>query len=181
MTPLGGALLGMVMVAFDFRVNTLDLVADPIGWVLIAVFVGRLAERSPWLRAASAIAWVGAVASLPAVLVDTQQVLALTLVDIVLETAVLFCLCTGMMALLEPGHPAKGPLNAIRWVDLATTVVVVMALPVSGGVAAAVGLVAVLVAVAVAIGFAVLLFQLRHHPAFTVARPAAPPGLGSRA
>ena len=78
MAPLTGILVGMVIAAFDFRINSVDVIADPVGWILIAIFAGRLAKANRWFGWTRAIAWAGALFAVPDMFgLGTQGTLAL--------------------------------------------------------------------------------------------------------
>jgi hypothetical protein len=59
MRPLVPIAVGVGLVAFDFRTESLDLLPDPVGWALVAVGAGMLS-----LTAAARLAWVTAALSL---------------------------------------------------------------------------------------------------------------------
>jgi hypothetical protein len=59
MRPLVVGSAGVALVALDFRTESLDLLADPVGWGLVGVAAGWLA-----LPLAARLAWVTAVLSL---------------------------------------------------------------------------------------------------------------------
>lgn len=44
MTPLGAIAFGLALVLADLRMLSFDLVPDPLGWLLVAVGLGRLAH-----------------------------------------------------------------------------------------------------------------------------------------
>ena len=45
MTPLGTTALGLALVLADFRLQGLDVLADPLGWVVAVAGLSRLASR----------------------------------------------------------------------------------------------------------------------------------------
>jgi hypothetical protein len=165
MAPLTGILVGMVIAAFDFRINSIDLIADPVGWVLIAIFAGRLAKTNRWFGWTRAIAWTGALFAVPDMFgLDTQGLIVVALA--LLQAATLFTLCTGMLQRLGPEHPASRWLNVLRWADVIGTAITAIALPtVSGTTAGATiaGIMFILV-IGTAVGFLVLAITLRDHP-----------------
>lgn len=58
--PLLAVAAGLALVALDFRTESLDLVADPVGWVLVALGAGLLGFRLPvWAAGAAAVLSVG--------------------------------------------------------------------------------------------------------------------------
>lgn len=165
MAPLTGILIGMVITAFDFRINSIDLIADPAGWILIAVFAGRLATANRWFGWARAIAWTGALFSVPDMFgLDTQGLIVVALA--LLQAATLFTLCTGMIQRLGAEHPAVRWLNLVRWADVIGTVVTAVALPTVSGTEAGVAVAGVMLILVIgtAIAFLVLALTLRDHP-----------------
>lgn len=58
------AAVGILVVALDLNIESVDLLFDPVGYVLVVLGVHRLAARHAGLRLARAAAVVGLVASL---------------------------------------------------------------------------------------------------------------------
>lgn len=171
MTPLGGALLGMIMVALDVRVPRLDVVADPVGWLVLAYSLHRLRSASGWFGAAAVPAAVGIVVSVPGFLARPQG--AVVIADILVQTVVVFTMCTGIMETLGPGHPWRIRFDVVRWVLSATYLLALVPLPTDLPVVlSALILLALGAAVLALIGFLVLTYLLRGEPEF--AGQAAP-------
>ena len=63
MTPLKLVVLGILVVALDLDVGTVDLLLDPVGYALVLLGVHRIAHLHPTLPWARAAACVGLVAS----------------------------------------------------------------------------------------------------------------------
>ncbi|MEZ5097129.1 MAG: hypothetical protein R2731_14115 [Nocardioides sp.] len=104
-TPLGKAAWGFLLAALDLRINGVDLLPDPVGWVLAAVGVWALAGRSLGFRVAAVLASVEAVVSLP--LVVSEEIPApLSSLDVLLQTGFVFAVCSGLIAAL-PHRPDK--------------------------------------------------------------------------
>ena len=161
MTPLGGSLLGMSVVALDLRLNGFDFLMDPVGWGVVAVMVGRLAGVHPAFRVASVASWVGVIVTLPQLVGEVWGVLPELLV-VLLQTVVLVSMCTGMIAVIGPEHRSAAGLNVVRWADVATTVAYVVMIPSDiRGLAVVVPL--AIATVVVAVAFVVMTWQLRHH------------------
>ena len=110
MTPLGGSLLGMSVVALDLRLNGFDFLMDPVGWGIVAVMVGRLAGVRPAFRVASVASWVGVLVSLPQLVGEVWGVLPDCSWSL-LQTVVLVSMCTGMIAVIGPEHRSATGLN----------------------------------------------------------------------
>jgi hypothetical protein len=161
MTPLGGSLVGMSVVALDASINGFDLLMDPVGWGILAVMVGRLAGVRPAFRVASVASWLGALVTLPQLVGEVWGVLP-EVVVVVLQTVVLVSMCTGMIAVIGTEHRSATGLNVIRWADVATTVAYVVLLPVAVHDPAVVIPLAV-ATVVVAVSFVVMTWNLRHH------------------
>jgi hypothetical protein len=111
--PLRTMAWGLLLVIVDLRVDHVDLVPDPIGWVIALVAGQRLVARHVAFWAVLAACAVGLLCSLPA-WVGVTGVLV-TAPVVVAETVVVFATCSAVMALL-PGR--RGTANALRWWDL---------------------------------------------------------------
>ncbi|GHJ57702.1 hypothetical protein NOK12_02210 [Nocardioides sp. OK12] len=107
MTPLRTVVVGLLLVVGDLRIGdgevAPDLLPDPVGWVLVAVALGRLAHLHPGFRVGAVAAWVGAALSVPLWpgLAGLREVelpldLATGVVDLVVVAGVL----TGVMAVV---------------------------------------------------------------------------------
>lgn len=171
MTPLGLTAAGFLLAALDFRVNAgFDLLPDPVGWVLAAVGLAALSERSAGFRVAQVLALLEALVSLPMVVTEQPGTLV-TSADAALETAFVFSVCTGLIASLPHRPDRTGSANVIRWLDLGLAVVLVPSLllldAADGGldVLGPLALMLILVGLAVAVWFVVLLFQVKDDPA----------------
>ncbi|MFN8193194.1 MAG: hypothetical protein U0R80_02830 [Nocardioidaceae bacterium] len=174
MTPLGGALLGMAVVVVDVRVNGFDLILDPAGWAILAFAVGRLSAVDGWFRAAAAFAWVGVLAAVP--VVTTAEATAPRWVadlTLLLQSAVLFSMCTAMIRHLPAGHPGRRWLDPVRWVDLGATLAVYLLTP-FGDVGALLAVVGLLAFVVAAVVFVVITWTLRAEPPFASPRRMVP-------
>ena len=107
---------GLVLVVVDLRSGGIDWIPDPLGWLL--VFAGLVQLRSLHLAydvAAAAAALGCAVSTL--VVLDFHAPW-LTSADTLATTALVFATCTGIAAT----YPREAVLaNAVRWSDLALT------------------------------------------------------------
>jgi hypothetical protein len=66
-TPLGAVALGLALVLADVRAYSIDLIPDPLGWLLVAVGLGRLAHlsaRFTWASRSAILAGVLSIADL---------------------------------------------------------------------------------------------------------------------
>jgi hypothetical protein len=154
--PLSLMAWGLLLVVLDLRVDGLDLVPDPLGWVFVLLAALRLRPLHAGFTAATVAAVVGLVASLPD-WVGVAPNLAGTATTLA-ETVLVFATCTAIMALVPD---RRGRANTLRWWDLALTVIlvplVVLAVVEPGFVVLA--LFAGLAALVVLVCFLVLLFR----------------------
>lgn len=72
--------LGVVLVGVEFRLNAIDVLADPLGWLLVALGAWMLAARGPSALAllAAPLSAAGAYLTFRTVLVDSATDRALT-------------------------------------------------------------------------------------------------------
>jgi hypothetical protein len=175
MTPLARVAWGFLIVVIDFRVDGFDVVADPLGWVLVLAGLLPLAGRSGWLTAAAVAAGAGFLLSIPQALAEPGPGLAA--VHGLVETVLVFGTCTGIMQLVADRPRATA--NRIRWADLGIVSVGILVglasgedTQVSGG-AAGLVLLLVLAALAVMAWFAIFLLGIQRHPGLA-ARPRVP-------
>ncbi len=174
MTPFARVAAGLVVVLVDLRLPDIDVVADPVGWVLVLLGLTALAGRDPWFRAAVGAAVVGGLCSLPALFAEPTG--WLTAVDAIGSTALVFATCTGVIRLVG-SDPAAATANRIRWIDLALTAigaVLTLVVTTTGTTAAAPLLIPLVIAtLAVFLWFIVFLVRVRHHPGLLGVEPAA--------
>ncbi|HET7735921.1 MAG TPA: hypothetical protein VFK52_08115 [Nocardioidaceae bacterium] len=154
--PLATVAWAQLLVFFDFRIDGLDLIPDPLGWVVSAVALGTLATLHVGFQVAGVACWV---AALPSVvdMIDGGQPLVTTIVTIATLVFV-FATCTAIMPVV-PERAASA--NALRWTDLALTfalIPLVFAARTAGDFAA-LAVIGVIAALAVFVWFLVLLFQ----------------------
>ncbi len=165
----------MAVVAVDFRVDGFDLLLDPVGWAVLAVSVGRLADLDGWFTAAASVSWVGALVALP--VVTTAEAGASAWVGdltLLLQSMALFSMCTGMIRHLPADHPGRRWLDPVRWVDLAATVIVYGGGLVGGAAEAGLALPALVAIVVVFVAFVVITWTLREEPPLAGTGLAAP-------
>lgn len=129
MKPLQPIAMGLVIIALSARFRGYDALADPAGWLLVAVGVsalpGRVAHRGTLLRLAALAGAVSAVVWFPAVTdalydADPSLVWAANLPQ-VMFTALLCHSLAGAAA-------EAGDARASRWLRSARTAVVVVGL-----------------------------------------------------
>ncbi|MFC4784318.1 hypothetical protein ACT8ZV_07575 [Nocardioides sp. MAHUQ-72] len=154
--PLSTMGFGMLLVLLDLRVDGLDLVPDPLGWLLALAAAGSLSRLHPAFPVVAVACGLGLVASGPDWVGRGGPVVAVEIT--VAETVVVFATCTAVMALLPE---RRGGANALRWWDLGLTLVLTVLLLVAAG-EPDVGVLALLVGIAelvVFVCFIVLLFK----------------------
>lgn len=176
-TPLGKTAWGFLLAALDLRINGVDLLADPVGWLLAVVGLWTMSSRHGGFQVAVVLAAIEVVASLPLVVTETVPALLSTF-EVLLQTGFVFAVCTGLIATLTHRPDKAGSANVIRWLDLGLSLLLAPMLLIVG---AATGEVDVLgpfalmlgvVGLAVAVWFVVLLFQVRDDPALAAHAPA---------
>lgn len=149
---------GFLLVAFDLRIDDVDLLLDPVGWAMMVVSLWGLRVRYRVFGTAAVACCLGFVVSLPGVVAEPPW--ALTSVESVVQTVFVFTTCTGIVRTVPRYAEAA---NLVRWIDLGLMVLVVLAVflvdesDVEALAPAVIGLgIAVL---AVAVWFVVLLFR----------------------
>lgn len=170
--PLSTVAWAQLLVFFDFRIDGLDIIPDPLGWVIAAVALGTLSRLHVGFQVAAVAGWV---AVLPSVIemLDADQSLITTIVALA-TTVFVFATCTAIMA---TAPQLAGQANAIRWIDLGLMFAVV---PLTfadedDSDLAPLVVIAVIVALAVFVWFLVLLFRAARADE---PRPAGEPALG---
>lgn len=163
MTPLGKVVAGLLLVILDFRIDGFDLLPDLVGWPLVLIGLLPLFPRHGGFAVATVAAGGATLLAIPQQLSEPGPVL--TVLETVLETAVTFGTCTGVIAVVA--EPAiRRTAGIIRWTDLALTVVATLVgLAARGGTDGAAAGPLLLLAVAslgVAIWFLVFLWSNRR-------------------
>lgn len=162
LAPLRTMAWGLVLVVVDLRVQHVDLVPDPIGWVMALVAAQRLVALHDAFKAVLAACVVGLVCSLPDWVGVTGHLV--TILVSVAETVIVFATCLAIMALLPARRTTA---NTIRWWDLGLLLagwLVVAVAPRDQGIDLAVVVLAISQLV-VLVCFVVLLFRAsREHP-----------------
>jgi hypothetical protein len=174
MGPVPVMLVGMEIVAIDIRISGLDrvdMLPDPIGWIVLASALGRLAHRDRWFGVAATVSLAGVLVGIPETVTD-QPGEFVEAASIVAQTAVFFIVCAGMMGALLDRPDVVRRFDTIRWSDLATCVVLLGAefLGLIGGLVVAP--IAALVTVGIAIWFVIEVYAVRNHPGLSGARVA---------
>lgn len=172
MTGLGMLVAGFLVIIADLRINGLDLISDPIGWLFVLIGLAGLTRLHPGftLAAISSIAGlvlsVGSITEAPGVLLGTLESVAMT--------GVVFGTCTAILA-LSAGERDRRAAQVIRWSDLALTAVGVVGFAAGEGDAdrvqvhgalAPVVIVLALTALVVGIWFLLLAWRVRREPAY---------------
>ncbi len=119
MRPLTQAALGLALVLADLRVGSLDVLPDPVGWVLVLVGLWPLRSRHTGLVVAVVAGVVMVPVSVPSVFVDPADVGALLdLADLLVEAVFFFALLTAVRALTYDGSTRR-TASIIRAIDVA--------------------------------------------------------------
>lgn len=172
MRPLVMIVLGIVLVVLDARIETVDLIPDPLGWALIAWGATRLRSMhagDSGFALAMVSAWLGAVWSVPWMVIGPPT-FPLDIIESFLQTGVVWGLCVGLAAALRARRPdLVTSFVLIRWSDLATTVILaVLSLATvdrsAGVIGAATVFVSALMGLVVVIWLFVLLIVHRNAP-----------------
>ena len=150
---LGG---GLLLVLLDLRINGLDVVPDPLGWLLALAAAASLSRLHDAFRVAAAACGVGFLASVPQWVGSGGG-----LVEVatgVAETVLVFFVCTAIMVLVPERRRGA---NAIRWWDLGLTIALTLLVVAASGEPdlAVVALLVGLTDLGVVICFVVLLFR----------------------
>lgn len=127
MKPLLTVVIGLLLTVGDLRIGdgelAPDLLPDPVGWVVVAVALGRLAHLHRAFRLGAVAAWVGAALSVPlwpglAGLGEVEPLLELA--TGIIDLAVVASVLTGVMAVV----PTRGDsARSLRTAYVAVAVV----------------------------------------------------------
>ncbi len=120
---LGTAATGLIIVLLDFRIQGVDLIPDPIGWVMAALALCSLRPLHGSFYVAGVAAWLAVIPALPEwVGVEGSLITVLTdLALVVVEVAT----CTALMTV----SPARGTTAyTIRWLSVALSATSALAL-----------------------------------------------------
>lgn len=126
MKPLPWVAMGLLIVALSAQARGVDLLADPVGWLLVLLGVhhyGRLPSAVTWLAAlalvVSGLLWWPGVADTLA-----DQDMSLVWAASVPELAAMATLCAGLARIAGPA----GDRRARAWLSTAAVLAVVTAL-----------------------------------------------------
>ena len=181
MNGLRMLVVGMILVLADLRIQGLDLVPDPVGWLLVLVALRSLVRLDRWFLLAVVGAGLGFLLSLPDMVSVAEG--APRVVAGVLHTLVVFGCCSAVRRQVEQVDPRlAAQAGVVRWIDLALTVVM-LALPSGLGAQESVVLVPIVVgyvavALATIIWFLVLMWRAGSRPEGP-ASPTAPVPAGA--
>ena len=114
---------GLIIVVVDFRLDDMDVIPDPVGWVIAFVALTSLARHHHAFNWAAAACLPAGAISVPEWFGATGDLV--TLVTTAAETVIVFATCTGLMAILPA---VRRTAQWIRWWDLSLTLLVVTAL-----------------------------------------------------
>lgn len=163
--PLAAMAWGLLLVVLDLRVDRIDLVPDPLGWLVVLLAARSLSRLHRAFTVSVAASALGLVASVPDWFAPAGSLV--TAATSVAETALVFATCTGIIALVPE---RRAGANAIRWWDLGLSVafVPVVALAAADPDLGALALLVGLAALVVFVCFLVLLFRTAGHPGKTI-------------
>ena len=138
-----GLVLGLALVWLDLSVQGLDVLPDPVGWVVAALALRRMADRHPVLWVATGGAALAAAVSVvtwvPVWGLPPGPPTPLRVVEGLLGVAVVVTVCSALVVLLDgPDRPGAAQAAVIRWLD---PVLALAALLVTGAVALQAGVV----------------------------------------
>ncbi|WP_203336401.1 hypothetical protein [Nocardioides limicola] len=175
--PFAVVAWGLILVIADLRFGNpgIDLIPDPVGWLMASLactsLAGKVSHRSGALRLAALVAGVAAVVALPDWLGHSYP--PIEIIEPVLMVVFTFAVCTAIMALAPQ---KRATANVIRWADLAVTGVITVAAvtvtsyePAETPLLTAIVLTAAIAGFVLVIWFVVLLFSTSR----LVASPAA--------
>lgn len=168
---------GIVFVGVDLRFGQFDVLPDVLGWVLCAVAAFQVRNAGPWFQLAMVAAAAGVLLSVRGS-IRSQAVEVLDSLEIVVQTVVVFAVCSGIIDRLraQPGpdpaedRSASTQANLIRWFYLALSVVSLAfvlstrSTRESVGTAVPLALLVGMAGLALVAWFLLLLFRLREHP-----------------
>lgn len=196
--------IGILLVAVDLNIESFDLLPDPVGYLLVALALGRVAHLHRafgWARLAALVGVATSTVGLFLRRVDEDGTVAehpATLTaDTVLEIVVVVALCTALIALCHNPRvttPARTLRVALPAASVVGSVLTLALVPVEGttittepdstlamGFAALVGAVAVVLVLAtivLAIWFLVLLLRASREQVLTAPEPVGRGGQG---
>lgn len=174
--PLATVATGLLLTVLDLTYDGVDVIPDPIGWMVAAVAVGSLRPLHPAFGTAALAGWLGVVLSVPEWFRLQSVLLAVGLT--VALIALVVAVCTGILA-TSPRY--RSAAATIRWLSPTTAAsAMLLGFAAGGGADAAPGDVGALGGIAlvfaVCSGVVILWFLVLLYRA---AREAAPADLGS--
>ena len=129
MRPLQSIAMGLVIVALSARVHGYDLLADPLGWLLVLAGVGRLVADLPYRGAIRGLAVVAAVVSVPLFFPGVVDALAGADSSLVWAADLPQAAFVALLCHALAGHAGRaGDTGAARWLAIARTLMVVAGL-----------------------------------------------------
>lgn len=169
MRSLATVAWGMILVVADFRINDLDLIPDPVGWVLVAVGAWSLVRTAdqafPAAKTWFALVAAAAVVALLPALLDWVGVSSriLNLLAGAAEVVVMISMCTGLMAALPARRASAKAVRTAAVVTAVAGVAVTYAASVEP-VFVPLAVLTVVAVLAVVVWFLVLLFGAAKDP-----------------
>jgi hypothetical protein len=127
--PLQSIAMGLVIVALSARVHGYDVLADPVGWLLVLLGVGRLVPDLPFRGAVRGLAVLATVVSVPLFFPGVVDALAdaddsLVWAANLPQVAFVALLCH----VLAAAAGRAGDTGAARWLAIARTLTIVAGL-----------------------------------------------------
>lgn len=121
LAPLRMVALGIVVVALDLNIERVDLLLDPVGYLLVALGLGRLARLHPGFLWGCVAAAVGVLTSTAGTLLRrvppdggaVQEHPLVGLADEGIQVVVIIGVCTALIALVRNSR-VTGPARTLR-------------------------------------------------------------------
>ncbi|MGB0101586.1 MAG: hypothetical protein WBP61_15010 [Nocardioides sp.] len=111
--PLATVATGLILVVLDFRVQGVDLIPDPVGWVMAALALTALRTIHRGFSVAGVAAWLAVLPSVPEWFGAESAPIAASTALAMLVTQ--FATCTAVMAV---SPPRAASASAVRWLTL---------------------------------------------------------------
>jgi len=123
MRSLSTVAWGLILVVLDLTYDGVDVIPDPIGWLIALLALTSLSRVHPLFGTAAMACVAGGAVSVPEWFSATGGFVTLT--TAVAETVLLFATCTGIMAVVPQ---ERRTANLLRWWDLGLTPILLVAL-----------------------------------------------------
>ena len=153
--PLATAATGLILVLVDVRLQGVDVIPDPVGWVIAALALSSLRTAHLGFYVAGMAAWLAVIPSVPEWFGASSPLISISIALVLLVAQ--YATCTAVMA-VSPTREASA--SAIRWLTVVLSCALLLAIaaataePSMGVIAFVVGL----ADFAVSVWFLVLLY-----------------------